>query len=199
MNNVCRIFMEENNCQKENCKFIHNPKICKFYYFKGNCKKGDDCNFLHFIEENDNTKKQKSNRSLRKGPRQQKKEEKLKKLFANKNHNNTNQNNTNHNNTNQNTNHNNTNRNNTNQNTNQNNNQNNNRNTNNRNKRRKNTESFEPIHEPADMRVLIGNGKLNNLDQKDISIRDVVIVPDLFHDRPNLYEELLNEMKETAP
>lgn len=60
----------------------------------------------------------------------------------------------------------------------------------------KNTENFNPSHDAPTMRVLVEYGKSNC--ELDISTRDVILVPDLFVDRPNLYDELLDEMYNTG-
>ena len=34
---ICKFFMQ-GNCKKDNCKFLHDPQICKDKYFKGHCE-----------------------------------------------------------------------------------------------------------------------------------------------------------------
>ena len=46
-------------------------------------------------------------------------------------------------------------------------------------KRFKNTETFEPSHEPADMNVILGNPNKETFDRV-LDPRDIVIVPNLF-------------------
>ena len=47
LKNVCRQYMKH-NCSHRNCKFIHDPELCKFFY-NGNCNKGTECKFKHFV------------------------------------------------------------------------------------------------------------------------------------------------------
>ena len=63
-------------------------------------------------------------------------------------------------------------------------------------KHKKNTESFEPNYDPADMRVLVevaGKKKTTNLEFQS---KDVIVVPDLFcsEDDLTIHQKLLNEM-----
>lgn len=60
---------------------------------------------------------------------------------------------------------------------------------------RKNTESFEPNHKHADMRIMVGNGSLSNYP-RDIYSRDLVIIPN-FTNIDNVYQKLLNEIKDS--
>jgi hypothetical protein len=76
---------------------------------------------------------------------------------------------------------------------------NNSNNTNNHRKRispygiKKNTESFEPWYEPADMRIMLGNG--TNIEYGlEIKSRDVIIVPNLFTDMGDVYNKILDEI-----
>jgi uncharacterized membrane protein len=61
LSKICRDFMNSQNpnkqhkgCTRNNCKFIHDENLCYFFY-KGECKKGDNCNFNHFTEISHNT------------------------------------------------------------------------------------------------------------------------------------------------
>jgi hypothetical protein len=62
-------------------------------------------------------------------------------------------------------------------------------------RRPKNTETFEPLQKPVDMRIVLdlGREKLST----PLTTRDVLLVPNLFADfAPNeLYEKLVNEIK----
>jgi len=65
---------------------------------------------------------------------------------------------------------------------------------NDKNKQRRppNTETFKPDYSPPEMRVLFEYGKpQTNLEFQS---NDVVVIPDLFADRPNIYAELLEEV-----
>lgn len=45
---ICKFFLE-NKCKRgDQCKFVHNPNICKYYFIKGKCDK-NDCKYLHTI------------------------------------------------------------------------------------------------------------------------------------------------------
>lgn len=65
------------------------------------------------------------------------------------------------------------------------------------NRRKKNTETFEPSHKPADMRIITSTN-LKKFDRPFVGNRDVVIIQNLFDDEPNLYQRLLDEMKSTG-
>lgn len=65
-------------------------------------------------------------------------------------------------------------------------------------KKFKNTESFEPSHKRADMRIMLGN-PYQKYYYRNIYSHDVILVPNLFcnEDDFNIYNELLNEIKQT--
>jgi hypothetical protein len=65
---------------------------------------------------------------------------------------------------------------------------------NDKNKQRRppNTETFKPDYSPPEMRVLFEYGKSQT--ELEFQSNDVVVVPDLFADRPNIYAELLEEV-----
>lgn len=63
-------------------------------------------------------------------------------------------------------------------------------------KKRKNTESFIPNHNQSNMRILVGNHKLDKY-QHDIFSRDVVLVPK-FTNIENVYIKLLEEIKNSG-
>ncbi len=76
-----------------------------------------------------------------------------------------------------------------------------NNNSNNRNRnyrRKKNTESFEPSHEPRDMTIKIANGSIKNYN-KEINTRDVIVSPNFFCNTNDLtiYNQLLKEVEVT--
>lgn len=78
-------------------------------------------------------------------------------------------------------------------------NKNKNKNKNKDKKRIKNTETFEPSHEPADMNVILGNPN-NDTFERVLDPRDIVIVPNLFcevNDK-SIYNILLDEIKATG-
>lgn len=43
---VCKNFMY-NNCQRTNCKFIHDSNICFYFWKFSSCKRGSECNKSH--------------------------------------------------------------------------------------------------------------------------------------------------------
>lgn len=55
-----------------------------------------------------------------------------------------------------------------------------------------NTETFKPDYSPPEMRILFECGKPQT--ELEFQSNDVVVVPDLFADRPNIYAELLEEV-----
>jgi hypothetical protein len=67
--------------------------------------------------------------------------------------------------------------------------------TNNKNRRPKNTETFEPSHKLADMKIMFADSSKNNY-QYDIYSRDVIIAPNLFcnENDNSIYQKLLNEI-----
>lgn len=84
---------------------------------------------------------------------------------------------------------------------NQNNNHNNNNNYNNNNNHHHhhrpkpaNTEVFEPDYSSPEMRLLFETSKNKSETKLSFQSNDVIVVPDLFADRPNIYSELLGEI-----
>lgn len=66
-------------------------------------------------------------------------------------------------------------------------------------RRKKNTESFEPSHEPMDMRLMVGDGTSDTYGQ-EIRGRDVVLVSGIFNKENDLsiYKKLLEEIKDSG-
>ena len=58
---------------------------------------------------------------------------------------------------------------------------------------KKNTESFEPWYEPADIRIMIGDGN-KPIYNSEIESRDVIIVSNLFANMGNVYNKILDEV-----
>jgi len=56
---VCKFFVEKGGCDKKNCEFAHIENVCKFY-FRGECKNGDSCKFLHQYKLMNTNKKHKN-------------------------------------------------------------------------------------------------------------------------------------------
>ena len=58
MDKVCKDYMlarhphkKNKGCTRNNCKYIHDENLCYFFY-KGECSKGDDCKFNHYVDDN---------------------------------------------------------------------------------------------------------------------------------------------------
>jgi hypothetical protein len=62
----------------------------------------------------------------------------------------------------------------------------------------RNTESFEPLQKPVDMRIVVDNGTHMQTLLTPIQSRDVLLVPNLFSDFPNgdIYTKLVDEIKQ---
>lgn len=63
-------------------------------------------------------------------------------------------------------------------------------------KRKKNTECFEPMTKPVDMRIVCDNGSLGDKMTTTLSSRDVLLAPNVFGDfkHGELYERLMQEL-----
>lgn len=69
LHNVCRDFMK-GKCERENCRFVHDTKLCKRFHEnwmrkgKGTCKYGEHCRKKHYVNvENNVVKKQRNTES----------------------------------------------------------------------------------------------------------------------------------------
>jgi len=62
-------------------------------------------------------------------------------------------------------------------------------------RKKKNTESFEPSHEPCDLRVVCPDGSKETYNGTLYS-NEVLLVNNMFEDSENMYDSLLKEMKE---
>lgn len=49
MKRVCRDFMKL-KCERENCRFIHDTKLCARFWKNGSCKFKDNCRKNHFVK-----------------------------------------------------------------------------------------------------------------------------------------------------
>lgn len=65
---------------------------------------------------------------------------------------------------------------------------------NNKPRRPANTETFKPDFTPPEMRILFETSVNKSHTELEFQSNDVVVVPDLFADRPNIYSELLKEI-----
>lgn len=45
-NKICKFYVK-GKCTTENCSFLHQDNICKYYFFEGKCKFKEKCNFSH--------------------------------------------------------------------------------------------------------------------------------------------------------
>lgn len=61
-------------------------------------------------------------------------------------------------------------------------------------KRPANTETFKPDYNPPEMRMLFETSLNKSKTELEFQSNDVIVVPDLFADRPNIYTELLEEV-----
>lgn len=123
---ICRDFMAGNCSRGDQCRFVHDPEVCYYFWKNGSCKWNDQCRHKHIP---------------RKAHSQQN---------SNKKH---------------------------------------------ENKRRhhaKNTESFTPSHQPADMRILVEARQ--NKTSLQFQTQDVVVIPDLFPE-PDIYDRLVHEVE----
>jgi hypothetical protein len=48
MDKVCRDFMNH-NCNRRNCRFIHDKDLCKFFWKDGKCNKENQCRYSHKV------------------------------------------------------------------------------------------------------------------------------------------------------
>ena len=200
---ICRHFMLEKKCERENCKFIHDPDICFHHWKFEKCKYNDECKKKHvnYTSKYDKNKKKKQliqqqeqkqqEHEVIKDQQQQQqqeqenqqqepeiaKEQKEQEIPQIKDLDPAIQKQVQ---------------------------QQTNRlktilsETKNKNKRSrvKNTESFEPMNKPADVRIVTDLGNKNNKLSIKLTDRDIVLVPNLFSDYiPNeLYNKLKHEI-----
>ena len=61
----------------------------------------------------------------------------------------------------------------------------------------KNTENFNPNHLPSDINILVGNCNDETFYKKTFDNNDIILVPNFFENN-NLYEKLLNEIKDSG-
>lgn len=64
----------------------------------------------------------------------------------------------------------------------------------NRPRRPANTETFKPDYSPPEMRLLFETSLNKSQTELEFQSNDVIVVPDLFADHPNIYSELLEEI-----
>ena len=201
---ICRHFMLEKKCERENCKFIHDPSICFHHWKFEKCKYNDECKKKHvnYTSKYDKNKKkkqiqnqkdqqQKQEQEVVKDQDQQQKQENefvqdqdqqqqeqevvkqqeipqiqdLDPAIQKQVEQQTNRLKTILSET----------------------------NTKNKRSRVKNTESFEPMNKPVDVRIVTDLGNKNNKLSIKLTDRDIVLVPNLFNDYAHY--ELYNKLK----
>ena len=175
-NKICNDFMH-NNCKRIECKFIHRIDLCFRYWNRGSCKYGDNCRKKHDVSRIKNkTDTTKATNKI----------DTTNKTNTTNKIDTTNKTNT-------------TNKTDTTKATNKADTQENKTTVTlmKKNRRKvKNTECFNPMVDPVDLRVVYDLGK----DNLSISVtsRDVVIVPNLFSDFPvgDIYNRLVSEINE---
>lgn len=171
---VCKNFMY-NNCQRTNCKFLHDNNICFYFWKFGSCKRGSECNKLHtFVKEkadkelsnnesvenknddvkNSSVEKETDNKKIIKKGKQKKNKDKYDKELR--------------------------------------------KNLKNNKKRNiKNTECFEPMTKPVDIRISYDLGDNRTQVASKITSREVLLVPNLFSDFQSgeIYSRLVSEIE----
>ncbi len=61
---ICKFYVKGNCSKGNNCEFIHQNNICREYFFEGNCKRNNKCKFIHdFTLNNNNYNKSNLNKS----------------------------------------------------------------------------------------------------------------------------------------
>ncbi|KAG7399932.1 hypothetical protein PHYBOEH_007452 [Phytophthora boehmeriae] len=187
---VCRTFMQKKKCGRNGCKFVHDSKLCPFYWKTGECKFGEECRRNHFVtmpdpsakeeataasaEEADkkpkkkkekNPKSEKANsEAVKDGEKPktaEKKTPKDEKQEADADK------------------------------------KAKKKKKHERNRAtKKNTESFEPMTKPVDLRITYDLGSKDDKFSTPLTSRDVVLVPNLFSDykKGELYTKLMAEL-----
>ncbi len=191
---LCNDFMKK-KCTRQNCKFVHNPNICRGWYH-GKCeKKEGECKYLHcFADLNDPVNNKFKNNDIKDKNHINKKEVKVQiKVQVNQVKENKDQVKENKDQVKENKDQVKENKDQVKENKDK---RDRKDKRDNREKRKRpaNTETFEPNYNPADMRVLFEYGKPKT--EINMQVNDVVIVPDLFckPDDMTLYNNLLKEI-----
>lgn len=168
---ICKNFMY-NNCQRTDCKFLHDETVCFYFWRYGSCKHQSECKKSHTFtklskessinetiknEQQSNSEQQLKQSEKQSNSEQQKKQNKKNKDKYDKNLRKLKKNE--------------------------------------RGKRVKNTECFDPMTKPVDVRISYDLGKDKNTSK--ITSREVLLVPNLFNDFTSgeIYNRLVNEIE----
>lgn len=156
LKNVCRDYMLKTCERGDDCRFIHDPKLCKRYFQHGNCKFGLNCRKKHQVNEEllrQNAEKFSSRRYQRTPTDCRDKSYKEHSLFERPQ------------------------------------------------RKGRNTETFDPVTRPVDMRIVVDLGKAGEKLTSRLSSRDVLLVPNLFSDfcKGEIYERLVKEIGKFNP
>jgi hypothetical protein len=172
---VCKDYMN-NMCERENCKFIHDSKLCKRFWRVYSCKYKETCKKNHFVDDKLYEETAKKEKELREKTliENSKKDEMAKRNEGKHEKNEI-------------------------EGISSDNNRENKRNENYKitRPRIKNTETFVPLQRPVDMRILYDLGCYHDKLNKKLSTRDVLLVPNLFRDfeEGEIYDKIIDEVK----
>ncbi|EGZ20306.1 hypothetical protein PHYSODRAFT_245864 [Phytophthora sojae] len=192
---VCRSFMRSKKCTRPGCKFVHDKQLCLYFWKSGDCKFGAECRKNHFVtvpdpnakkeeEETAVAKKEKKDKpQAKKGkdkkpkdkdakpkedkPKGDKTEDKGDKPKETGKQEGADKKS-----------------------------KKNKKKNERRQATKKNTESFEPMTKPVDLRITYDLGSKDDKFSTPLTARDVVLVPNLFSDfkKGELYAKLMHEL-----
>ncbi|KAG7393033.1 hypothetical protein PHYPSEUDO_013521 [Phytophthora pseudosyringae] len=165
---VCRNSMRGKRCTRATCKYVHDKQLCAHFWRTGQCKFGDECRRNHFVTQPDpNAKEEESGKLKDKKAKAGKPKEEATPKDADKQDAADKKSKTK---------------------------------KKKKNERRqatkKNTESFEPMTKPVDLRITYDLGSKDDKFSTPLTSRDVVLVPNLFSDfkKCELYAKLMHEL-----
>lgn len=180
---VCRAFMAK-KCKSKPCKHVHDSKLCRYYWRSGECRFGDECRNNHFVtaQPAEQAETEAAETAEEDKPKKDKKEKKPKEKKLKKD-----------------------------------------KKQDKKQdkpasdaeadeygdskaakgkkkdqKKKKNTEVFEPMTKPVDLRITYDLGSKDDSFSTPLSSRDVVLVPNLFSDykKGELYAKLVKELED---
>ena len=155
---ICKNFMY-NRCDRgDSCKYIHNSKLCFYFWKHANCKFGDDCKKSHdFKSQESKSQESKSQESKSQESKSQESKSQESKSQESKSYK--------------------------------------------RPIRKRNTECFEPMIKPVDLRIVLDSrsvrcGTMYD-DISELTSRDVLLSPKLFDDfgKYEIYNNLVSEIE----